>query len=554
MKTVKAFGPGGSQEEMIAAMSLREKAAQLVMAGIEGFEPGEDARVLVEERGIGGVILFSRNAKSPLQVGELVNRLQALAASKARGVPLLIAIDQEGGGVVRIPGATAFPGGMALGAAQDAGLAYRIALHTARELRAMGITVNFAPVLDVNVNPRNPVIGVRSFGEDPHLVAELGTAMIRGYQDGGVLATAKHFPGHGDTGADSHVALPTVPHGRERLDRVELVPFRAAIRAGVGAIMTAHVTFPAVEPAPGLPATLSRRVLTGLLREELGFEGLIVTDALEMQAVSARYGFGEAAVAAVEAGADIVLVAWPKDPGAALEALQALEEAAQQGRLSEERIAQSLRRILAAKERLGLFANPKTDAAAIRGTVGRDDGRALALEAARRSVTLLSARPGALPIKGPVLALVPRVRGLTGIENPGEAGVSLGAALSRRGFAVEERFYSLDPPQSERDALAARAGEAGTVVLATYNAWKARGAGEAELARAFLGRGANWVVVSLGDPYDVAALGGAPVHLAAYGYTPAQIEALAEVLAGELRPSGELPVSIPGHFAARDGI
>jgi len=546
--------PADRIEEMISAMSLKEKAGQLVMAGIEGYEPGDDARVLIQERRIGGVILFSRNIQDAAQVRELVKKLQSMAVSQERGLPLFIAVDQEGGAIVRVRDATLFPGNMALGAAQDADLAYRVALHTARELRAMGVNVNFAPVLDVNVNPKNPVIGVRSFGEDPKLVARLGTAVIRGLQDGGVLATAKHFPGHGDTDVDSHVALPTVPHGRDRLEQVELLPFRAAVQAGVGAIMTAHVTFPAVEPQAGLPATLSRRVLTGLLREELGFDGLVFTDALEMQAIAGRFGVGEAAVMAVEAGADVVLVAWPRDWRVALEAVEALEEAIDRGRLSEERIDRSLRRILAAKERLGLFEEPRIDAGDIQRSAGRDEGQALAVEAARRSVTLLVDGDGAIPIQGSVLVLAPRIRGLTGIDNPEETAVSLGALLARHGAQVAERLYTLDPSEAERSELVRLAKEADTVILATYNAWKAKNGGEARLARELLQSGANLIAVALGDPYDCGALGPVPAYLATYGYTPAQLEALAEVLVGMARPGGRLPVTIPGHFQAGDGL
>src|SRR5690606_667232 len=256
---------------------------------------------------VGGVILFARNIRDPVQVANLTRSLQQLAQSSGARIPLFIATDQEGGIVARLRSpAAVMPGAMALGAASSPELAYEAGRSTARQLLAVGINMNFAPVVDVNNNPANPVIGVRSFGEDPELVAELGAAFIRGQQEEGVISTAKHFPGHGDTDTDSHIALPRADHPRVRLDQVELVPFRAAIAAGVDAIMTAHVTFPSIDPTPGLPATLSHRVLTGLLREELGHEGLIVTDAMEMQAITANFGIAEAAVRAVEAVGDMV--------------------------------------------------------------------------------------------------------------------------------------------------------------------------------------------------------------------------------------------------------
>ena len=538
-------------EEMMRAMTLREKVGQMVMAGIEGVRAGDDARTLIVERRIGGVILFSRNIQNAVQVGELVNELQALALSQDGGVPLLVAVDQEGGQIIRVQDATIFPGAMALGAARDPDLAFRVALHTARELRAIGINLNFAPVLDVNNNPKNPVIGIRSFGEDPQLVALLGTAMIRGYQQGGVLATAKHFPGHGDTDLDSHVALPTVAHDRARLDEVELLPFRAAIESGVDAIMSAHITFPVIDPTPGVPATLSHAVLTGLLREELGFEGLIFTDAMEMGAIANQYGIGRAAVMAVQAGADVVLIGWPREWSVALQAVSALEEAALAGVIAEERIDASVRRILAAKERLGLFDGVTVETAAIPGRVGGEEGRALALEAARRSVTVVKDEGGLLPLSGSVVVALPQVRGLTGIENPGEAGTPLSEYLAAQGLDVAEVTYSLNPSAAERAKITRMAHSAGTIVLCTYNAWQSQHAGQAGLARELAESGANLVVVALRDPYDLLEMPGVSTYVATYGISPPQLQGLAELLAGQTPQQGRLPVSIPGQVFDR---
>lgn len=282
-------------------MSLAADAGQLFVIGFPGTEPDSDVESLIRDEGVGGVILFARNLVDPPQVRRLTAHLQSFSSA----LPLLIATDQEGGIVLRIGSdgaeATPWPGAMSLGAAASADLTRRVGAGIARELRAMGINMNLAPVLDVNVNPSNPVIGVRSFGADPHRVAENGVAYIEGHHEAGVLATAKHFPGHGDTAFDSHLALASVPHAIDRLEAVELIPFRRAIAAGVDAIMTAHVAFPAVEPDPATPATLSPAVLTGLLRQRLGFDGLVITDCMEMKAIADHVGTVEGAVRAIAA-------------------------------------------------------------------------------------------------------------------------------------------------------------------------------------------------------------------------------------------------------------
>ena len=279
-----------------------------------------------------------------LAIAALLNRLQ-----RASALPLLFTADFEGGAGYIVDGATRLPRAMASGATRDPGLAERAGRLGAGEGRAMGVHVDFYPVVDVNVNPANPVIGIRSFGEDPEFVARMATAYMRGIQAGGMLATAKHFPGHGDTATDTHLDLAVVEHPRSRLDAVELVPFRAAIAAGVDAVMSSHIRLPALDPTEGLPATLSRKVLTGLLRQELGFAGLVFTDSMSMHAISRRFTPERAAAMAVQAGADIVLD--PPDPEAAL---RGIREAVERGEIPREQIDRSAERILSAKARLGL--------------------------------------------------------------------------------------------------------------------------------------------------------------------------------------------------------
>jgi beta-N-acetylhexosaminidase len=329
-------------------LSMKEKIGQLFMCGFDGWEPTTEIESLIAEYGIGGVIYFRRNLQEASQVEELSVKLQTAAT-----IPLFIAIDQEGGMVVRLEqGVTVMPGAMAQGAAGDERLTYEAAKWSGAELRAMGVNMNFAPCLDVNNNPLNPVIGVRSYGENPKHVAKLGAAAIHGYRDGGIIAVAKHFPGHGDTASDSHHELPAVLHDIERLNAVELAPFRKAIEQGVDAVMTAHVVFPAFEP-DNVPATLSRKILTDLLRNHLGFLGVIVTDCLEMSAIAETLGVARGAVEAIKAGADIVLVSHRSARQTA--ALEAVMEAVMTGEIPEFRINEAARRVWGLKEKQGLF-------------------------------------------------------------------------------------------------------------------------------------------------------------------------------------------------------
>jgi beta-N-acetylhexosaminidase len=333
-------------------VTLEEKIGQMLLLGWQGPDAqrvNTQAAALVEELNAGGVIVFTRNAETPEGLRETLTEMQARTA--ARGLPpLFVSIDQEGGRVSRLkePHFGETPSAWTLGQTGDPEQARAAARETAAELKAVGINWDFAPVLDVNNNPRNPVIGNRSYSADPQVVAAMGIAAVRGFQDdGGILACGKHFPGHGDTETDSHLALPKITHNRERLETVELVPFRAAIAAGLAAIMSAHILFPALDAE--LPATLSPRILTGLLRQEMDFSGLIITDCLEMKGVAHGWGTPEAGVLAVLAGADILLCCHTWEIQLALR--DALVKAVESGRISESRLDESLARIADAKAR-----------------------------------------------------------------------------------------------------------------------------------------------------------------------------------------------------------
>ncbi|MGH2821555.1 MAG: glycoside hydrolase family 3 protein, partial [Thermoleophilaceae bacterium] len=388
-------------------MSLEEKVGQMFMTyaygtSVDQADPrnqstyGVDSfRQLIERYHLGGIIYFawSDNVKDPRQIAGLSNGIQKVATSSGTGVPALVSTDQEQGLVVRVTEpATQFPGNMALGAARDPGLARSAAAVTGEELRAMGINENFAPVADVNVNPENPVIGVRSFSSNPGLVASLTEAQVRGYQREDVASTAKHFPGHGDTSVDSHTGLPVIDHTREELDRIDLPPFAAAIDAGVESIMTAHIVVPALDDS-GRPATLSRPILTDLLRREMNFDGVVVTDALTMEGVREMFGDDRVPVEAIKAGADLLLM--PPDLDLAY---RSVLEAVRSGEISERRIDRSVYRILRLKERLGLFEQPFVKESKVAKEVGNSDHLAVADDVTERTVTLVKNGAGTLPL------------------------------------------------------------------------------------------------------------------------------------------------------------
>jgi len=555
----------------LSGWSLRDKIGQMVMAGFDGKAPTEEIRALIRDRKLGGVIYFRRNAGTAGEVARLSAALHELAA-EATKAPLWIAVDQEGGMVARLDrGVTVMPGQMTLGAARSAKWARETAYDSGAQLARLGVNLNFAPCLDVNNNPANPVIGVRSFGERPELVAELGVAAIRGYREAGVVACAKHFPGHGDTVADSHRELPVVPHDRKRLEAVELMPFRLAVAAGAQAIMTAHVRFPALEP-DGLPATLSPRILRGLLRDEWGYDGVVFTDCLEMKAISGTVGVARGAVMAVKAGADVVLVS--HTPALQQAALDALYEAVVAGEIAEERIDESVRRIVALKAEqaargpAGSVLADRGDAGAGSADAGFGWEVALVREVCRRAVTLVRNEHGALPLRRdvPTIVVWPEVREGTEIDEAVSRDLTLGRALAPHLGEVKELTIGATAGEDEvRKTLAAigkaleeRRGRAGSgepgggraclqVVVGTYNASFAEG--QAELVRRLLDlEGVKVTAAALRNPYDLLAFPEVHGYVACYENTPRMMEAAAEVLTGKAQARGCLPVTLSDRY------
>ncbi|WP_225411764.1 beta-N-acetylhexosaminidase [Stigmatella hybrida] len=531
-------------------MTLEEKVGQLFMTyaygqSVSDTDPAmvagnrtdhglDTAEQLVERYHLGGIIYFSwaGNLKEPAQIAGLSNGLQEIALRQARPIPLLIATDQEHGVVVRITEpATQFPGNMALGATRSTDDAHQAAVITARELRAMGINQNFGPVVDVNSNPLNPVIGVRSFGVDPGQVSAFAQAQVRGLQEGGTAAAVKHFPGHGDTEVDSHYGLPIITRSREQLAAADLPPFAAAISSGVDAIMSAHIVLPALDNS-GLPATLSPAIMTDLLRGELGFQGVLFSDSLAMQGAK-PYGDDSPArvpVEALKAGVDMLLM--PSKLGVAY---QAVLDAVGTGEISQERIDVSVGRILTLKQKRGVLSQPFVNLAEL-GRVGSTEHLAAASAIAGRSITLVKNDARVLPLK-------PEVRKVL-VTGWGDSPTStLAEALTQHGLSVQRLETGAAPAPAKREEATALAAQADLILVLTHRVWTSQA--QQDLVRALQGTQKPLVAISVREPYDAAYLPEVSTQVATYGYRPVSMQALAKVLVGTAPPAGRLPVAIP---------
>jgi len=538
-------------ERTLGKLTLRQKIAQMFMTtffgGFESADSAEYEAALrnVENLGVGGLILEARRTANGIQRSQvyptavIVNELQRRAK-----IPLLIAADFEYGTRMRLDEGTPLPAPMAIAAAGDTKFAYEAGKITALEARAAGVHWVFAPVADLNSNPDNPIINVRSFGEDPRTVAKYVAEYIRGVEQNGALATAKHFPGHGDVNIDSHLALATVPGTRARLERNELAPFRAAIAAGVSSVMPGHLAVPPLEPEPNVPATLSRKVLTGMLREEMQFDGLIITDAMEMGGVTSLFPPGEAAVRAVEAGADVVLM--PPVPSAAL---ASMEEAVQSGRISVERIDASMRRILAAKARLGLDEKRFVEVERLNERFARPEFAAEAQEIADRGITLLRDERKLLPID-PTRPLRVLLVALSGDRDSCPAE-TLAPEIQARVDALtvlraDTHFFSvnmlkLPPPDSYDVAIAAL-----FVRVADRKGHVGFPDDQREFVNDLLAAGKPPIVAAFGSPYLIEKFPNAKTWIAAFSANSVAQTAVARALFGQIPTCGKIPVAVPG--------
>ena len=536
-------------DQAINGMTINEKIGQMLMPDFRNWNGQNVTKMLpeieqlIQEYHLGGVILFRENVVTTEQTARLVAEYQE--ATEKHG--LLMTIDQEGGIVTRLQSGTDMPGNMALGATRSPEIAHDVGQVIGQELNALGINMNLAPVLDVNNNSDNPVIGVRSIGESPELVAEIGIAYTKGLQSTGVAATAKHFPGHGDTAVDSHLGLPEVPHDKERLMEVELYPFQKAMEANIDAIMTAHVTFPKIDDTKviskkdgteiSLPATLSYKVLTELMREEMGYEGVIITDALNMLAIADHFGSVDAVIRSVKAGTDIILM-----PVGLEAVVNGLLEAVESGELSEERIEESVKRILKLKIERGIVKaeNPQpiedvvANAEAVVGSVAHKQVEA---EAANRSITLVK-NDHALPLN-----------------------VASNEKIVVVGNTYIEDLYTSIKTHHENTVLIKASGpltntqlqqlqDASAVIVGTNTSTvSARDPNSAQMRLVNqLIEQADAPVIGVGirNPYDIMAFPNIDAYLAQYGFRDASFKATAATLFGENNPTGLLPVTIPG--------
>ena len=547
--------PGESRwvDSVMSTLTLREKAAQMVWPTVLGDYASGDSpqwRRLIDQIGREKVGGYTISVGSPTELAAKLNAMQRIS-----GIPLLFGADLEAGAGYRarggyfIPnaidlgGAVVFPPEMAIGATRDTALAYEQGRLTALEGRALGIHIAYAPVLDVNNNPANPVINTRSYGEDPQLAARLGVAFIQGLQQHGMIATGKHFPGHGDTEVNSHLALPVVGVSRSRLDSVELVPFRAAIAGGVGAMMTFHGVMPALDSS-GVPGTLSGNVLTGLLRNDLGFGGIIISDAMDMRAVLDQYGAVEAVKRSVAAGVDILI-----QPLDVTETIDAVVAGVREGRYTEARLDVSTRRILKAKHDLGLHQRKLVNLDSLRFLVGDSANLAAARNIAERSITLVKDSLRQVPLAG---APTSRILSVTvGRRSDLAAGVAFNAALREVFQATRAEFLAAEDPSADYARIERLADSVEVIIVGSYvgHNWEAVSANAprsfADFVQRLVRRGKRPIVVAFGNPYLLQQVPFVPAYLVAWGGFPASQTAAGRAIAGRLAIAGKLPISIP---------
>jgi beta-N-acetylhexosaminidase len=525
---------------MEKSLSLEHAVGQKLLLAFEGKERPSDGILQAMQQGMpAGVTLFRAfNVDNPVQVRELTGSLQA--AASVAGLPrLLIAVDQEGGQLMAVGGATPFPGNMALGATGSPELAHRTGLAMGRELAAMGINVNYAPVCDVNVNPRNPGVGTRSFGDVPARVAEMSAAMVAGLQAAGVAATAKHFPGLGDAATDPHYDTPLLVHDRERLRRVELPPFEAAIHAGARLVMTAHVALPALNDGLDIPATLSDSILKQLLRKELGFEGPIVSDAMDMKAIRQGPGLAIDAIAAVKAGVDLLLLIGDiKEQQMIFEALM---QAVRRGLLSREQIFASAQKILELKKWLAAGSQPDLE------VVNSQEHRDLAAEIAARSVTLVRDSAGQLPLRlaadANIAVVIPQPRDLTPADTSSYEVPRLAEAMRQYHPQIDEVMVPINPLDADISAVREKADGYNLVVMGTING--DMHPGQASLVETLRAGETPVIVTALRTPYDLTVFPNVQTYICTYSILEPSMRALAATLWGEIEFQGRLPVKIP---------
>jgi beta-N-acetylhexosaminidase len=546
--------------QLMRSMTLRDKVAQLIIMPIYGEHANTRSaefrkyQHFIRDLHVGGVIVTGhslnggvRNAE-PYAMAALINRLQKMAKT-----PLFVSADFERGASMRVNSTTAWPYSMAFAAAKDLTAVSEEGADTARDARAMGVNWIFAPVADVNNNPDNPIINIRSFGENPAEVSSFVQAYINGAHSdrkNPVLVTAKHFPGHGDTTEDSHLALPRLDADRNRIEAVELQPFRTAIAAGVDAVMTAHLAVPALEPE-NIPATVSTKILTSVLRDELGFHGLVITDAMDMQGLAAMFDTAEASARAIEAGADVLLM-----PKRAEDAIRGVTAAVQSGRISRKRLDDSVARVLAAKVRLGLTRKRLVNLEDIADVVDSPESDEHAQSVADHAVTLVTDTKDSLPVRhSENTCLIAMTEG-----RRSQQGIRLIDEVKKRAPSITTTVLDPSMTKSDLDQVSEKASSCGQIIAAAFvsvNAYRGNVAlpgGYSDFLNALIAGKVPVVLAALGNPYLVRTFPNVAAYLTTYSPTPTSETALAKALFGEIAITGHLPVTIPGVAKYGDGI
>ena len=541
-------------------MTLREKIAQLVVIGFSGHPMNTRTREyrkfvhLVGQEHVGGLILVNVSngrtvAKAdPLEAASFINRMQRLAR-----IPLLVSGDFERGASMRVDATTVFPHAMAFSASRDPNEARMEGEITAKEARALGVEWLFFPDADVNNNPDNPIINIRSYGENPADVSAFVSAFIAGAHSvagARVLTTAKHFPGHGDTATDTHLNLATITGDKARLEEIEWAPFRAAIESGTDSVMTAHIAVPALDD-PGIPATLSPKILTGILRDELGFKGIVVTDALEMGGIAQGFSGGQASVLALQAGADVLLM--PPDGEAAINAVEA---AVRSGQITQKRIEESAMRILTAKAHLGLGSKRLVDLEDIHSVVNSVESNAVAQQISDRSVTLVRNENDFVPLKSPATtAFFILAEGRASVE-----GLAFTAEVRKRSAAASVTIVDTSMSDADLDAAVQHASSASQYVVAAfasvaaYRGSVALGGGFPAMLQNLVATKKPVALVALGNPYLLRNFPDVAAYVTTYSTVPPSEISAVKALYGEIAIGGKLPVSIPGFALYGDGI
>ncbi len=514
-------------------LSLDEKIGQLLMFGFDGEDLNDHTIELIKKYKAGNVILFTRNIKNGEQLFKLNQNLQKLALEHI-GIPLFIGIDQEGGMVTRIQqGATFFPGAMTIAANGSLDACYHVADKMGEELKALGINMNFAPVLDVNNNPKNPVIGVRSFSDDPEVVSAYGSAFIKGLQNN-VIATGKHFPGHGDTVVDSHLGMPKVDYGLDRLEKIEFVPFKRAIDEGLMAIMSSHIDFPALTK-DGLPTTLSKDVMTHLLRDKLGFEGLIVTDGMQMKAIADHYGTVPASLMAVEAGVNIYCICHSRE--LQKESLEYIKDAVLNNKISEDEINERVQRTLDFKK---VFVHPVnfqkkfTDVIAI---LNDESTKALSYQIVEDAATLVKGEPLKLKEKALFIGIMPKA---TTIADERLGHYDIFKDVENEITNLDIIKLSITPSTSEIKTTLQKAKKYEQIILTTYNSNVYHE--QIDLIKQLMKTHQDMHVISMRNPYELYDANDIKNYVCLYEYTPNSMRVLLKYLKGNLELKGKVPV------------